>query len=91
MDGRRETVYSESVTADHMRFYAGREDMVDYPDRIGADHVWLPSRMPIIDPLVRKGWVKVLDTGKSVVLARGGTPIGPAPTPAAGHNVFPWP
>jgi hypothetical protein len=91
MDGRRETVYSESVTADHMRFYAGREDMVDYPDRIGADHVWLPSRMPIIDPLVRKGWVKVLDTGKSVVLARGGTPIGPAPTPAAGRNVFPWP
>jgi len=55
MDGRRETVYSARVTADHMRFYAGRADMVDYPDRIGADHVWLPSHCPIIAPLMRKG------------------------------------
>jgi hypothetical protein len=91
MDGRRETVYSETVTADHMRFYAGREDMVDYPDRIGADHVWLPSHMPIIDPLVRQGWVKVLDTGKSVVLARDGRPIKAITAQASAGNLFPWP
>jgi hypothetical protein len=90
MDGRRETVYSERVTADHMRFYAGGADMVDYPDRIGADHVWLPSHFPIIDPLVRNGWTKVLDTGKSVVLARHGTRIEPWDTRHE-SDVFPWP
>jgi hypothetical protein len=91
MDGRRETVYSERVTSDHMRFYAGGADMVGYPDRIGADHVWLPSHLPIIEPLIRDGWTKVLDTGKSVVLARGGAPIDARPAPTDGPNLFPWP
>jgi hypothetical protein len=43
MDGRRETVYSARVLSDHQHFYQGRADMVDYPERIGADLVWLPS------------------------------------------------
>jgi hypothetical protein len=91
MDGRRETLYSERVTSDHWRFYEGRPDMVDYPDRIGADHVWLPSHFPIIEPLMRNGWTKVLDTGKSVVLARHGPPIDHPLTGLDGPNVFPWP
>jgi hypothetical protein len=90
MDGRRETVYSEQVTADHMRFYAGAPDMVDYPDRIGADHVWLPSDLPIIEPLQRRGWNKVLDTGTSIVLSRNATPIAMRAVPQ-GPNEFPWP
>ncbi len=90
MDGRRETVYSEQVTADHMRFYSGAADMVDYPDRIGADHVWLPSDLPIIEPLQRRGWSKVLDTGTSIVLSRNATPIAMRMVPD-GPNVFPWP
>jgi hypothetical protein len=90
MDGRRETVYSAQVTEDHQRFYAGRPDMVDYPDRIGADHVWLPSGFPMIDPLLRNGWTKVLDTGKSVVLARSGDTIHNPGVPE-GDRLFPWP
>jgi hypothetical protein len=91
MDGRRETVYSERVTSDHLRFYSGDLGMIDYPDRIGADHVWLPSDVPMIEPLVRHGWTKVLDTGKSVVLARTGTPIDPQLGHVSGPDVFPWP
>jgi hypothetical protein len=90
MDGRRETVYSEQLWADHRRFYAGDVEMLDFPDRIGADHIWLPSRFAIIDPLVRRGWIKIIDTGNSVVLARSGAPIA-AQRPAEGPNVFPWP
>ncbi len=90
MDGRRETVYSEQLTADHMRFYSGAPDMVDYPDRIGADHVWLPADLPIIEPLQRRGWSKVLDTGTSIVLSRNATPIAMRAVPD-GPNVFPWP
>ena len=90
MDGRRETVYSAQVLDDHQRFYAGDPDMVGYPDRIGADHVWLPSHMPMIDLLTRNGWTRVLDTGKSTVLSRGGTPIEPRAI-AEGDAIFPWP
>jgi hypothetical protein len=91
MDGRRETVYSERVTADHQRFYAGQLDMVDYPDRIGADHVWLPSNFPIIDPLMRNGWRKVLDTGQSVILARTVEQIEYRAAPIEKDRLFPWP
>jgi hypothetical protein len=90
MDGRRETVYSDTVWTDHRRFYAGAPDMVDYPDRIGADHVWLPSRFAMVDELTRHGWTKVLDTGKSVVLSRDARAIALRPLPE-GDTVFPWP
>jgi hypothetical protein len=92
MDGRRETVYSARVLRDHERFYQGDADMVDYPERIGADHVWLPSRLAIIGPLKRRGWLTLLDTGQSVVLGRGTGPIAVhAVTPPSGSDVFPWP
>lgn len=90
MDGRRETVYSERVNEDHQRFYAGDPSMLDYPDRIGADHVWLPSRLKMTDALARHGWIKILDTGQSVVLSRTGPPIPLRPI-AADSNNFPWP
>jgi hypothetical protein len=90
MDGRRETVYSAQVTSDHRRFYAGRPEMIDYPDRIGADHVWLPSKSPMIGPLMGNGWMKVLDTGKSIVLARSGAPIAFRHDPPEAERLFPW-
>ena len=92
MDGRRETVYSARVLRDHQRFYQGHADMVDYPERIGADHVWLPSRFPIIELLKRRGWMTVLDTGQSVILRRGPGPIAVhAVTLPSGPDIFPWP
>lgn len=92
MDGRRETVYSARVIRDHDRFYQGQADMVDYPERIGADHVWLPSRLAIIEPLKRRGWMTLLDTGQSVILRRGGgAAAAPSVTAPAGPDVFPWP
>jgi hypothetical protein len=91
MDGRRETVYSQRVLSDHQRFYRGDPQMVDYPDRIGADHVWLPSHFTIVDPLLARGWTKVLDTGKSVVLARAGSLSAYSDPSPNGPAVFPWP
>jgi hypothetical protein len=92
MDGRRETVYSAHLLRDHERFYQGDAGMVDYPERIGADHVWLPSRLPIIEPLKHHGWVTVFDTGQSVVLRRGpGSIAAHPPVPPGGPDIFPWP
>jgi len=91
MDGRRETVYSNRVLDDHFRFYEGSPDMIDYPDRIGADLVWLPSSLPIVERLTAAGWVRILDTGKSVVLGRSGRPLHYPADASAGGGEFPWP
>jgi hypothetical protein len=92
MDGRRETVYSAHVLSDHQRFYQGRADMVDYPERIGADLVWLPSHCPIIEPLRSRGWMTMFETGQSVVLERKPSPVAAhLLTPPAGPDIFPWP
>jgi hypothetical protein len=92
MDGRRETVYSARVIHDHERFYHGDADMVDYPERIGADLVWLPSHFPIIESLKQHGWETMLDTGRSVILGRESVPvIAPAVARSSGPDIFPWP
>lgn len=91
MDGRRETVYSERVLADHFAFYRGEEGTVDYPDRISADVVWLPVDFPNIGPLTERGWVRVFENGRSVVLARTPAPAGPAASNAGVSRMFPGP
>jgi len=90
MDGRRETVYSDRVIQDHIRFYRGDPGMVSYPEHIGADHIWLPSRFPIIASLKSAGWQTIFDNGQSVILARR---EGPHPTVLDVRDGmhFPWP
>jgi hypothetical protein len=90
MDGRRETVYSEAAIQDHMRFYRGEPGMVSYPEQIGADHIWLPSRFPIIPSLKRAGWHTIFDNGQSVILARREGP-DPGILDVRGDMFFPWP
>ena len=90
MDGRRETVYSDRVIQDHMRFYRGEPGMVTYPEHIGADHIWLPSRFPIIASLKQAGWQTLFDNGQSVVLTRGEGPY-PRVLNVRGDMFFPWP
>lgn len=91
MDGRRETVYTEQFLDNHFRFYAGEPDMLDFPDRIGADHIWLPSSFAVTDRLEAAGWTRILDTGQSVVLARRGPPAVFDGDHASEPRVFPWP
>ncbi len=66
--------------------------MLDYPERIGADHVWLPSHLPIIEPLRQRGWVTMFDAGRSMILGRGSVPIMVHVVAASGGpDIFPWP
>ena len=88
-DGRRETVYSEVVRDAHGRFYTGTRD-TDYPDQIGADFIWIPRRLPILDSLRGAGWIPIYDGPKSVVLSRvPGTYVQPKPW--NGPRCFPGP
>jgi hypothetical protein len=71
MDGRRETVYSDKVVREHFAFYANATpDACRYPDTIGADRIWLPTRLPIVRPLQEHGWHTVFQGRNSVVLSR---------------------
>lgn len=70
MDGRRETVYSDAVTADHLAFYSGAREAVSYPDRIGADYIWLPRKLPVVPQLQASGWQTIFSGPASVLLTR---------------------
>lgn len=71
MDGRRETVYSDRVLRDHFAFYRNASpDAWRYPDLVGADRVWLPKKLAIVEPLQAHGWHPIFESPTSVVLAR---------------------
>jgi hypothetical protein len=88
-DGRRETVYSESVRNAHDRFYASKDD-ASYARLLNADYVWLPRELPVIVPLERDGWVSVFRGPRSVVFARQTGPYT-EPAPWTGPRCFPDP
>jgi hypothetical protein len=88
-DGRRETVYSEAVQSAHQRFYGSSSD-ASYARTLRADYVWLPNRLPVIEPLRRDGWVEIFRGPRSVVLARAAGPYV-QPAPSVGARCFPGP
>jgi hypothetical protein len=76
MDGRRETVYSAEVLADHWAFYRNEPDAWRYADRIGADRIWLPREMPVVSSLRQHGWHVAFESDRSIVLSReSGRPL----------------
>jgi hypothetical protein len=93
MDGRRETVYSPRVLENHQAFYDNDRLAIDYPDRIAAQCVWLPTRLGAVASLQRHGWVIVARTASSAILRRSPvTLVAPITTSGAkGPRVFPGP
>ena len=87
-DGRRETVYSKKVIQAHLRFYNGKDP--GYAQRLGADYVWVPSRLPVAGKLTKAGWTSIFRGSKSQIFAwRPGhyEQVGPVPGP----RCFPGP
>jgi hypothetical protein len=72
MDGRRETVYSDRVVGEHFAFYDNKGEAWRYPESIGAERVWLPTRLPVVPTLEANGWRVIYRTPRSVVLSREG-------------------
>jgi hypothetical protein len=91
IDGRRETVYSDRLVADHMAFYLGDADAVDLPSRIGADYIWLPPYAPVVATLRRHGWTPLFEGPDSVILARGATEHALQAMNARASRAFPGP
>jgi hypothetical protein len=74
MDGRRETVYSAEVLADHWAFYRNEPEAWRYADRIGADRIWLPRELPVVSTLRQHGWHAAFESERSIVLSRENRP-----------------
>lgn len=79
IDNRRETVYPAEVVEAHHRFYGGLAP--DYPDRLGANFVWVPPDLPAVRQLEQRGWFVIYRGPRSVILSRTYTPtaFGTAP------------
>jgi hypothetical protein len=70
MDGRRETVYSDSVTASHMRIYTNAADAVDLVEAMDPDWIWFPRQWGVIPRLEDAGWHVAFRGPVSVILGR---------------------
>jgi hypothetical protein len=69
IDNRRETVYSDAVVRDHQRFNRG--DDPRYPERLGADLIWLPTTLDtVIAQLEARGWHRRFTGPRTVLLSR---------------------
>ena len=95
MDGRRETIYSDRVLADHWAFYKNQGNAAAYPDAIKADEIWLPKDLPIVAVLRDRGWHAVYESDVSIVFSRSAqrSPITPRADPASERTpaFFPGP
>ena len=69
-DGRRETVYSETFIAQHLRMYFNPESALDAIARLQADYAWLPVDLPLTRTLDRIGWHRLYTGPVSVVFSR---------------------
>ena len=91
MDGRRETVYSPAVQDAHTRFYYALPGGADLPERLRADYIWLPKRLPIVPKLSEQGWHVAFDGPVSQIFSRAHSP-SPIRADAAGRTrCFPGP
>src|SRR5205823_886354 len=59
IDGRRETVYSDAVVQQQLRFYFVPAERQAIVQRLRPDYVWVPSHLEVAHQLVGDGWTPV--------------------------------
>ena len=91
MDGRRETVYSESVLAAHGRLYDTPAAGATYPNTVGADLVWLPNDLGAARDLEKEGWVAVFTGPVTTIHGKRRDDHPVALTNEPGDRCFPGP
>lgn len=70
-DGRRETVYSNTVIEGHLELYAGTPRGMEYLRTLDARYIWFPSDLPVMGQLIADGWTPVFTGPRSTILERG--------------------
>jgi hypothetical protein len=78
MDGRRETVYSDDVRAQHLGFFFNVPANRGYAAALNVDYIWLPKWLPIVSSLTSDGWRRVFIGTRSIIFATPGSAIDEA-------------
>jgi hypothetical protein len=91
MDGRRETVYSERVRAEHFEAYAGTRAGLASVTAMAPDFAWLPKTSPAVEALVAQRWHVAFSGSRSVILARHWTAPPVTSSVPPGPRAFPGP
>jgi hypothetical protein len=90
MDGRRETVYSETLVTRHNALYQGKAGALTLVDDLEPDYVWLPRDLPPLSNLEDRGWTRIFDGPKSTILSRKPVVVQAVPElPTPGRRCFP--
>ena len=90
-DGRRETVYSDRFGENHVRLYWTPEQVTEFLRTLDADSAWLPRELPLAGFLETKGWFKIFEGSRSVVLSRFAREPLPRTAGVSGRRCFPGP
>jgi hypothetical protein len=90
MDGRRETVYSRSLTENHLQLYAGTPQGLEFLKSLDADYIWLPTSAPVVQVLAQQGWIRLFKGPSSLVFGRVALRTPPL-SPVGGPRCFPGP
>jgi hypothetical protein len=89
-DGRRETVYSSRLIAEHLSLYAARPGWNVFLDRLAPDLIWIPATLPLVRYLPAHGWQVVHQSTSGQVFARGWSPdVAPSTASVSGRRCFP--
>jgi hypothetical protein len=73
IDGRRETVYSDSVQTRHFDFYYDRRGGASLPEDLRADYIWVPRILPAVRRLrTDSNWTPIYEGEQSVIFERSG-------------------
>lgn len=91
MDGRRETVYSESLFDAHMSLYRNERGATSLLQRLTPDFIWLPKDLDVIVTLHKEGWRSIYEGHVSTVLAPNDDRAYVQPEPRARNRCFPSP
>jgi hypothetical protein len=92
IDGRRETVYSDEVLANHDELYAGTAAGIDYLRRLAPTYIWLPASLQTLRAQLRSQGYRVdLETRESFVAARLDAPVIPFSRDEPPAGCFPGP
>lgn len=74
IDGRRETVYSESVQTRHFDFFFDRPGGATLPNDLAVDYIWIPRILPAAHRLhTDPHWTTIYEGEQSVIFARAGS------------------
>jgi hypothetical protein len=84
IDGRRETVYSDTVQTRHFDFYFDRRGGATLPNDLRADYIWVPRILPAVRRLRSdSSWTPIYEGDQSVIFERSGLSPHQQSTPVA--------